>query len=297
MTTHVPSRRFLNFFAFVMLVATVLGGRNAALAQSTFTPIESGPDDIDLMVSALADMDAPVSNRLLFLEGMAIGSCSAGEGSHAEGPMLVFAESYEVTVRFDNGTGQSDLLLKQGDSVLIPANTDFIVMNGMVDPAFQAEVLLLAVTRFRDGSTTEPIQPVVRLAKTMTDWPEGSFCKEIGDNALLHATFKVWGWAGTDATQLYLGTGVWDDGATTDGYAISSAPASFNLLILSGGMPTPGASTGRATYSGPRQVVSDTYGGVPSMHVPFTNPGASPVIGIIFGTTSDNQPVFVPIQE
>ena len=147
--------------------------------------------------------------------------------------------------------------------MLIPANTDFIVMNGMVDPAFQAEVLLLAVTRFRDGSTTEPIQPVVRLAKTMTDWPEGSFCKEIGDNALLHATFKVWGWAGTDATQLYLGTGVWDDGATTDGYAISSAPASFNLLILSGGMPTPGASTGRATYSGPRQVVSDTYGGVP----------------------------------
>ena len=43
MTTDVPSRRFLNFFAFVMLVATVLGGRNAALAQSTFTPIEWAP--------------------------------------------------------------------------------------------------------------------------------------------------------------------------------------------------------------------------------------------------------------
>ena len=64
-----------------------------------------GSDYIHLMVSALAEMDAPTANRLLFLEGMAIGSCSAGVGSHAEGPVLVFAESYEVTVRFDNGSG------------------------------------------------------------------------------------------------------------------------------------------------------------------------------------------------
>ena len=278
-----------------MLVATVLGGRNAALAQSTFTPIESGPDDIHLMVSALADMDAPVSNRLLFLEGMAIGSCSAGEGSHAKGPMLVFAESYEVTVRFDNGTGQSDLLLKQGDSVLIPANTDFIVMNGMVDPAFQAEVLLLAVTV--SGMDRPPtIEPVVRLAKTMTDWPEGSFCKEIGDNALLHATFKVWDGRGPmrRSSISNRGLGRWSDhGWLRDlqRASVIQPPDSVRRHANPPRLDRP------ATYSGPRQVVSDTYGGVPSMHVPFTNPGASPVIGIIFGTTSDNQPVFVPIQE
>jgi hypothetical protein len=44
-------------------------------------------------------------------------------------------------------------------------------------------------------------------------------------------------------------------------------------------------------------VVSDIYNGeMPSMHVPFTDSNATPVIGSIFGTISDQQPVFEPVQ-
>lgn len=298
MTSQRMSSRFARLIGLIAMAALVFSQRGAALAQSPFSPIEGEIDGVHLTVSALADLDAPTADRVLFLEGLAIGACSAGAGSHAEGPILIFAESNQVTVRFDDGTGVSDWLLKQGDSVLIPADSDFTVINGMGDPAFQAEVLLLAVTRFEEGSTTTPVQPAIRLAKQLTDWPEGSFCDGVSDRAVLQATFKVHGWAGMDATQLYLGTGMLDADATTDGFAIAGAPASFNLLLLSGGMPTPGASTGRATWSGPRQVVSDTFDDqMPEAHVPFANPGSQPLLGIIFGTTSDSQPIFAPMQE
>lgn len=282
-------RRLAMACLLAALTLASLGG--TGFAKSDVTVAAKAPTGVSLTLAATGDNDPSLDITSLALEGWVVGSCTAGEMSHAHGPVLLWVESYQVTVRVAGG---EDQLLTQGESTVIPAGTSFTVINGMSDPAYPAEIVLLAGTKANPASkTAEPYQPVVKLATSLDRWPAKSFCRKISANAQLQASFKVNGVAGKHGAKLYLGLGVWAPGATTAGYAITDEGASFNLLLLAGGMDNAGYGTGRAFHAGPRQVLKDAYDGQLD-HAPFANKGSVPIVGFIFGTAPADGAVFVP---
>jgi hypothetical protein len=285
-------RKLLAASALAWLI--VMGGSPLhGLANDTVVIADPMPEGATLTVSAAGEIDPSSDFRLLMLEGLFISNCTAGEISHEYGPILVFAESYEVTVRFTAGGQKVDRLLPQGESVVVPADTPFTLINSMVDSAYPAEVILLIGTKANPASATKaPFEPVVTLAASLDRWPEKSSCQSISTSAKLQPTFKVSGAAGTAASRLYLGIGIWEPGATTKGYEITDEASSLNLMILTGGMDNAGLGTGRAFHAGPRQVLTDAYDELLS-HEPFANSGAAPVVGLIFGTALIDSSVLV----
>ena len=76
------SRKIARLVGLIAMFALVFGLHSVTRAQSSFAPIEDEPDGIHLTVSALADLDAPVTDRVLFLEEMEIGACAADVRNH-----------------------------------------------------------------------------------------------------------------------------------------------------------------------------------------------------------------------
>jgi hypothetical protein len=269
-----------------VLGRSMMGG--SVLAQELPALIDGSPDGVTLTVSAAGEFEPVADADVLTLTGLTIGPCTAFDGTHKSGPILLQAETNEVRVHHTGGNAGIDFVLAQGETVLIPAGRWFTVANGNSDPAMTASVLMLALTIY-DDATAFPALDIETMEK-YGPWPETGHCTGAHDN--LTTRYSVRGRAAEGASKLYLGIGVWDAGATTKGYQLSGDTASFNLLVLSGELPTAGQTSGLAVTYGLGDVASDSPS-EPVGHEPFQNPGTAPLIGIVFGTTADGAAVFV----
>ena len=269
-----------------VLGLSMMGG--SVLAQAPLALIDGTADGVALTVTASGEFEPVADTDALTLTGLTIGPCTVIQGTHAEGPILVQAETNKVLVHHSGGNAGTDFELAQGESVLIPAGRWFTVANTNSDPSMRASVLMLALTT-ADAAADHPA-PDFATVKDYSPWPDGSFSTR--RRTMSTTRYAVRGRAAEGASELYLGIGVWDAGATTKGYELSGDTASFNLLVLSGGLPTAGQNSGRAVTYGPGDVASDSPS-EPVDHYPFQNPGTAPLIGIVFGTTADGAAVFV----
>jgi hypothetical protein len=273
--------------AIVVMISAHIASPSAFAAGETIL-FATAPEGISASVWATEEIDELSESTSLGLEQIAIDLCSATSfaGSNA-GPVLVFAESFTFAVTI----GDDVTMLQQGESTLIPSGQDFRISNGMVDGAFRASALLL----YPLDDEREPLDREVMTEGTaFTEWGEESFCEVIESE--METTLFVTGSAKAGATQLYIGSVLWEGGATTEGHAIVDTAASFNVVILSGGMGNGGLGTGRATYVGPHQevVMNDSEAtDFPGMSGPFSNPGTAPVYALVFGSSTPGEPIYV----
>ncbi len=278
-------------FAIVAMLSA-LGASGNALAADETVIFEGAPEGISAQVWATAEIDPLAQNTSIGLEQIAIGNCSATEfeGSDA-GPVLVFAESYTFVVTILTDDSSESITLLQGESTTLPAGASFRISNGMSDRAFTASAILL----YQIGEDRSPItRENLATGEPFAEWGDDSFCEKIESE--FETTLFVTGSAKAGATLLYIGSVLWAGGATTEGNAIADPTASFNAVIISGGMGNAGLGTGRAFHLGPNQeyAMHDSEAlDFPGMSAPFANPGITPVYALVFGSASPGEPIYV----
>jgi len=276
-----------------VIMITALGATANARAQTETVIFESTPEGITAQVWATAEIDPLTESSSIGFEQIAIGSCSATEfdGSEA-GPVLVFAESYTLSVAIVGGSSSAEVTtLLQGESMTVPAGEDFRISNGMSDRAFSASAMLL----YQIGEDDAPLsRENLAVGEPFADWGDDSFCDEVASE--FETTLFVTGTAKAGATQLYIGSVLWAGGATTEGNAIVDPTTTFNAVIISGGMGNAGLGTGRAFHLGPNQefAMNDSEAlDFPGMSSPFSNPGTAPVYALVFGSATPGEPIYV----
>jgi hypothetical protein len=278
--------RVLGLIGLAALLA--LGPRGGAAAAEV-TIFDQAPAGVTANVWAAADVAPLAEGMALRLERVALGACSAVAFDGVAGPVLVIAESSAVNVTAAN-SATAATLLTQGQSTTLPANQDFTLSNGNVDPAFPATALLLIATD----------HAYVQLGRGEADagWPAGSACTTA--TGAITTTLVATGVAAPKADRLWVGSVLWQPGATTVGWAITDQAATFNAVVLAGGLGNAGAGTGRGFHAGPLgsgadpvRAISDlATDGLGGASAPFANDGAGPVYAIVFGTASAGNPIY-----
>jgi hypothetical protein len=153
-------------------------------------------------------------------------------------------------------------------------------------PAYSVDLLLLSVTE--DDSFVD-----VPMIENFT-FPEDSGCDGINEDGDVTPTILGEGIAAEGGETLYIGSALFQPGATTEGWDLINEGSSFNLLMLAGGMSVAGPSSGRAAWIGPGGVNSTSYFEGPIPSVPFVNDGSTPIIGLVFGTVNGPGAVWLP---
>jgi hypothetical protein len=270
---------------------TMTAGMAGAQGQAPMRVFDGEAAGIHLAATGSAAFDALPDHDTLLLRGITIGACTVADGFANAGPILIEAESGPILVHHTGGNAGKTYELAQGESVLIPERMWFTIANigGGYGP--DVDVLMLQLR--------ETFPSATQLDDELETWPvygtreNGATCTATRDD--LTTRFAAQGEAGDGATQLYLGFGSFDAGATTAGYELAGDSASFNVMVLSGGLPTTDAGSGRADTAGPGDVISDSPSAAGD-HAAIENPGALPVTGIVFGTAAAGEPVYVAVK-
>jgi hypothetical protein len=280
-------------FALLLVGTTPL---RPVRASGDVTIFDQAPDGIAADVWASAEVEPLAGANRLGLERIALDACAAvALDGNSAGPILIVAESFTVNVTTVYHGAVVATTLAQGESTLMPAKQGFRLSNGMGDPAFRATALML----YPAGDGDEPMARTgLKSGDSFVEWEEGSFCEDIRGTTA--TTLFVLGSGGKGANRYYVGSVSWAAGATTEGYAVADQAATFNVVILSGGMGNGGVGTGRAFHAGPyrtdlgpHQAMSDAMVTQPGgMSSPFANTGAAPVFALIFGTATAGTPVY-----
>ena len=241
------------------------------------------------------EIDPLGEGMVLGLERLALDACSAVALDGAAGPALIVAESSVVDVTTVYRGAVVHTILTQGESTMMPAGQGFRLSNGAGDPAYRVTALLLYASDNADAPMGRvELQP----GEPFAEWAEGSQCDLIQGGTA--TTLFVWGGVATGATRLWLGSATWAPGATTEGWAIPDRTATFNAVLLAGGMANAGAGSGRAFHAGPYrpelgpwQAMTDyADDGSGVMHAPYANDGQAPVVALIFGAGSGEAPIY-----
>lgn len=278
----------------IALLVTLSPGPGVS-ANGAVAIFDQNPEGVSAEVWASGAIDPLGEGMVLGLERMALDACSAVALDGAAGPALIVAESSAVEVTTVMRGAVVHTTLAQGQSTVMPAGQGFRLSNGASDPAFTATALILYATDNADQPMGR-VQP--QSGEAYVEWADGSACDTI--QGATTVSMFVWGGAAAGATQLWVGSAAWAPGATTEGWAITDRTATFDAVLLSGGMDNAGAGTGRAFHAGPYrpelgpwQAMSDFAVAEPvGMHAPFANTGLAPVTALVFGTASRQGPVY-----
>jgi hypothetical protein len=270
--------------AVLALLATVLPV--AAQAEQVLVGA-SGTRGIDLQTWATGDLRDPIEEgQRLRLSRLHFDPCTGVVLHNNGGSVLIYAESTGVRYVFQGGESYPNISLNQGESV-IAGPVDYLpIINPNVDPSYSVDLLVLSVTE--DDSFVD-----VPMIETFT-FPEDSGCDGINENGKVSPTILGEGVAAEGGETLYLGSAVFQPGATTAGWGLINEGSSFNMLLLAGGMSVAGPNSGRAVWIGPGGVNSSYSFDGPIPSFPFVNDGNVPIIGLVFGTVAGPGAVWLP---
>jgi len=251
---------------------------------------------VTLVATTVVDI-APVTDATtLAFDRVWFPRCAVAVGSAAAGDVLIVAEGGDVTVVVMG----VETILAQGAAAHVPAGGAYEIL-GTGD--FGALVDVVSV-----GGPSSDFVP----AEPSVAWPEGSPCVGVEAAAsplgAIDSRQNSDGYSGENFDQLYIGYGIIEPGATTEGFIMAGDASSLNFHHLNGAMQGAGATTGASWMQFATSTNNDTGAGTcPGANsagwtaqecreasLPFTNPGTSPMFGIVFGTTTGDQPVFAP---
>jgi hypothetical protein len=244
-------------------------------------------EGIDLQTWATGDLQEPIgAGQRLRISRLHFDPCTGITLHNTGGSVLVYAESTGVRYVFQGGESFPNTPLRQGESVLAGPIDYLSIINPESDPAISVDLLVLSVTQGDDFVE-------VPMAESLP-FPEDSFCDGINPDGLVTPTILGEGVAAEGGETLYLGSAVFQPGATTEGWELINEGSAFNLLILSGGMSVAGPNSGRAAWIGPGMVNSTYYNEGPVASFPFVNSGETPILGLVFGTVAGPGAVWLP---
>jgi hypothetical protein len=273
------------------------GAPSIAAAQATEPPeiVAELPSGVSLELWAWGEFTAEIPDQTaLVLDRVSLRGCAVAQAEGLSGPVLLFAESYSVTVNIAVDGNLETRSLAQGESLMLDPGADPIagyeLMNGMGDPAYHVSVLRLHFAPLGEPATVASDEP---SRAPWAPWPDGSLCGGQSVAAGQPPTVErlAEGVDGEGATILYLGAGTWQGCAGLPA-APSGQASAINVLVLTGGM-FGGMSSGRGTFEGPGDLLRDAYAEQIG-HIPFTNDGSVPAHTLIFGTAAPGEPVLVP---
>ena len=248
----------------------------------------SGMSGIDLQTWATGDLREPIEEgQRLRLSRLHFGPCTGVVMHNTSGePFLLYAESTGVRYVFQGGESYPNTPLHQGESVIAGQFDYLTIINPNVDPAYSVDLLVLSIT---EGDSFVDVPMMENFT-----FPKDSGCDGINENGEVTPTILGEGVAAGGGETLYLGSAVFQPGATTEGWDLINEGSAFNLLILSGGMSVAGPNSGRAAWIGPAQVNSTEFNEGPIPSFPFENNGTTPILGLVFGTVTGPGAVWLP---
>jgi hypothetical protein len=247
----------------------------------------SGMEGIDLQTWATGDLPEPIeAGQRLRLSRLHFDPCTGISLHNTGGSVLLYAESTGVRYAFQGGESFPNTPLRQGESVLAGPVDYLTIINPESDPAISVDLLVLSQTGGDDFVEVPMLENL--------PFPEDSACNGINPDGLVTPTILGEGVAAEGGETLYLGSAVFQPGATTEGWDLIAEGSSFNLLMLTGGMSVAGPNSGRAAWIGPGMVNSSSYNEGPIPSFPFVNDGQTPILGLAFGTVTGPGAVWLP---
>ena len=264
----------------LVAILTLMANLLPAAAQADQVLVgTSGMSGIDLQTWATGDLREPIQEgQRLRLSRLHFDPCTAIALHNTGGSALIYAESSDISYAFQGGETIPDTPLKQGESITIGPRDFLTILNGNVDGAYSVDLLVLSVVT-GDSFVEVPVLHNILI-------PEDSPCDGINQDGEVTPTILGEGIAAVGGETLYLGSAVFQPGATTERWDLINEGSAFNLLILSGGMSVAGPNSGRAAWIGPGQVNSSSYNEGPIPSFPFVNDGTTPILGLAFGTVT-----------
>ena len=240
-------RRTTILVAFLTLAANLLP---AAAQTDQILVGASGMSGIDLHTWATGDLPEPIEEgQRLRLSRLHFDPCTGIVLHNTSGePVLIYAESTGVRYVFQGGESYPNTpCAKRSRSS--PGRFDYLtIINRMLTRRYSVDLLVLSVT---EGDSFVDVPMMERFT-----FPKDSGCDGINADGEVTPTILGEGVAAGGGETLYLGSAVFQPGATTEGWDLINEGSAFNLLILTGGMSVAGPNSGRAAWIGPGQVNS-----------------------------------------
>jgi hypothetical protein len=285
-TVRTPIR--LTWLSLVALVSLIIGSLGASANVENVLVGASGMLGIQLDTWAAGEISPIAQGQQLRLSRLHFEPCTGIVLHNNGGSVLIYSESAGVKYVFQGGESYPDTPLDQSESVTADKSDYLTIVNDNPDPAYSSDLLVLSVTE--DDSFVDV--PMIEQFEFRPD----SGCDGINANSLVTPTVLAEGIASETGDMLYLGSAIFQPGATTEGWGLINPGSSFNLVLSAGGMDTAGPNSGRAAFVGPGGVLHDEYLGedavIPSL--PFVNNSQTPIFGFVFGTVKSPGSVWLP---